>query len=276
MCSLRLLASGWVLAGTVLLVPSQPAARLADPVLLSTWRHTPITIDGAVSDWTKLDRVDRGPPVALQNDAGSLYLAVAASEPEVRQQLATGLVVWFDPKSRKEQGSGLRIPGMVRRSLPGAAPEGPAADAMGRESSARTLDQFDWLGPSKSQRKLVDLTPAIGVAIASGTAEGVLAYEISLPLRPSTEHPYAVDAAPGSTIEIGFETPSDPPMHEGRGTGGGMSGRGGGTGGPRGGAGGHGGSPGGGVPPRQGGFTAGQSVKPMRLVWVSVKLASAD
>ncbi len=158
---------------------------------------------------------------------------------------------------------------------------------MGRGSSTGTLDQFDWLGPGKSQRKLVDLAPALGVAIASGVEEGVLVYEISLPLTSSTEHPYAVGAAPGSTIALGFETPSDPQPREGRGPGngtsgrgaggpgGGMSGRGGGTGGPGGGM----GSPGGGMPPRGGGrgdFPGGQSVKPMNLVWVSVKLASAN
>jgi hypothetical protein len=176
-------------------------------VLLSTWRHTPLTIDGVVSDWTKLEPLERAPSVGLQNDADSLYLAVATSDPDIRQQLATGLVVWFDPQSKKKQGSGLRIPGMVRRPLPGAAPEGPDADAMGRGSSTRTLDQFDWLGPGKAQRKLVDLTPALGVAIASGVEEGVLVYEISLPLATSAEHPYAVGAAPGSTIALGFETP---------------------------------------------------------------------
>jgi hypothetical protein len=151
---------------------------------------------------------------------------------------------------------------------------------MGRDSSTRTLDQFDWLGPGKSQRKLVDLTPALGVAIASGSEEGVLVYEIRLPLKSSTEHPYAVDAAPGSTIALGFETPSDPPAREGRGPGGGMGGRGGGTGGPGGGMGGRGGGmggPGGGMT-RGGGrgdFPGGQA-KPMKLVWVSAKLASAN
>jgi uncharacterized membrane protein YgcG len=265
--SFRLLTCGLVIAGAAVFFSTRPSARLADPVFQSAWRDTPLAVDGTIGDWTRLERLDQGPVVGFQNDAHSLYIAVSASDPELRRLLAAGLVVWFNPKSKKEQGSGLRIPGVVRRPLPGATPDAPAPEEIGRTASLRVLDQFDWLGPGKSQRKLVDVTAGLGVAIASGAEEGVFVYELGLPLQASTDHPYAVDAVPGSTIAVGFETPSDPPLREGRGSGGGLGGRGGGRGGRGGGM-----SPGGG----RGDFAGDRPANAMKLVWVRVKLAVAN
>jgi hypothetical protein len=204
-----------------------------------------------------------------------LFVIVATSDPEVRQQLATGLVIWLDPTSKKAQESGLRIPGTVRRFLPGAQPDSLGADSTGGGSVARLLDQFDWLGPGKNQRRLVSLTPDLGIAIASGTEEGVLAYEVRLPLGPSPEHPYAVGATPGSSLMLGLETPSEPPVREGRGPGGAF----GGSGGPGGGIGSRGGGmggSGGGMPPRgvgRGGAPGAAPVKAMKLIWIRIALA---
>ena len=60
--------------------------------------------------------------------------------------------------------------------------------------------------------KLRDLlwSPEVGIALASGTEAGTLAYEIKLPLAPSSSHPSAVGAQPGRTIALGLFTPDVP------------------------------------------------------------------
>ena len=81
MRSFRILAPGLLVAGALLILPTRPAARVADPTLSSSWRTVDVTIDGSTGDWLKLNSLERGPAIAIQNDADYLYLAVATSDP---------------------------------------------------------------------------------------------------------------------------------------------------------------------------------------------------
>lgn len=274
----QVLIPALLVAGVVVFVPSSPAARAADQALISTWRTADVTADGLAGDWTKLERVEHGPGMGIQNDTEFLYLALATSDPELRPALASGVVIWFDPLSKKLQNAGVRLSGVERRPLPGAEPEPPMPGSSGARATNRALATFDWLGPGKNERRLVDVEPRLGVEAASGVDEGVLVYELRIPLARTADRPFAVSAAPGGTLSIGLESPSDPPQR-GNGPGAGRGGRSGGGSGPMPG----GGIPGGGM--RGGGMPGGggpiggdfgrgfQPPKPMKLVWVNVTLA---
>jgi hypothetical protein len=136
------------------------------------------------------------------------------------------------------------------------------------------------IGPGKDDRRRLELAFAktIGLDAASRLAEGVLEYEIRVPLSVIEGQPYAVRSTPGGTIGLGIET-GELPRPGGRGGEGGGS-RGGMGGGPPGGGGGMagGGMSGGG---QRGGMGGGQrgggreggmgEMKPIKA-WIVVHL----
>jgi hypothetical protein len=249
---------------------SHLATAASDPAFTSTWLDPGLTVDGSVRDWSEFGRLDRGPAIAFRNDSNSLVVAVTTSDPGLRRQLSTGLILWLDPSGKRTFDFGVRIPGPFRRALPGANPDGPpAAEAA---SSTTRLDQFDIMGPGRNARRLVDLEPALGVEVATGLDEGAIVYEVRLPLQKSPAHPYATGAAPGGTIAVGLETPALPRIRDGRDRENrGGSGFSGGVGGMQGSGMGSGGMPPGGNSPREN----DDPPKPFKLVWMTTKLASA-
>ena len=203
------------LVACALLWPTPAATRAADATLAATWRTADIAVDGSIADWSGLERIDDGPMVAVQNDDGALYLAVASDDATVRLQLATGLIVWLDGSGRKVQTFGVRLEGLTHRPLPGATPDADASGDLPRGASYNTFDEFDLLGPAKNQRRLIDRPGDVGIALASGVENQSVVYELKLPLGKTDATPYAVGAAPAATMAIGLETPADPkpPRH---------------------------------------------------------------
>jgi hypothetical protein len=177
--------------------------------ITSVWQTAPIGVDGLSSEWAKLDPIERGSVVGAANDGEFLYLIVSARDPESMGSLAGGLIVWLDPAGRRAQTFGVRIPGVEQPPLPGMTPA-PAATTSPTSVSTTVLDRFDVLGPGQNQRRLVDVTPDLGIALASSRAENEVAYELKIPLQKSASRPYAVGAAPGRTIGLGLATPEAP------------------------------------------------------------------
>lgn len=200
-----LLAGGLALAGW--LAPVQ--AQAPDAV----WGTDDIVVDGSMTDWTSLRRLGDGPAIAVRNDGESLLLVVASDDERVREQLATGLIVWIDQSGRRQQTFGLRLEGLRPRPLPGS---GAAAPDPLDESLLTTHEAFDLLGPARLQRRLVDDPAGVGMRLATGVEHGMIAYELRVPLQPSPGTPHAIGATPGSTIAIGLETPEPPRVRAGR------------------------------------------------------------
>jgi hypothetical protein len=104
------------------------------------------------------------------------------------------------------------------------------------------------LEASKDDKRRFELTYArtIGIDAAARMAEGVLAYELRVPLATSEAQPYGVKSVPGATIGLGIET--NQPPEQGGARFGGVGARGGTSGDPTsGGGGGRGGGPPGGT-----------------------------
>jgi hypothetical protein len=76
-------------------------AMRAQGAITAGWLDDPIDVDGSTGDWPRLQRVGSGPAVAVRNDADTLLLAIASDDERVREQLATGLVVWIDATGRR-------------------------------------------------------------------------------------------------------------------------------------------------------------------------------
>lgn len=202
------LVFGAFVISTVLAAVHASATAGPDEGLVATWLTQPVSVDGSLLEWPDLHRVGTGPMVGARNDADALYLAIASNDVTVRQQIATGVIVWFDRAGGKGQTFGLWLEGVSPRPLAGATPD-PSSNGLDRIAQNQ-LDQVDVLGPAKNQRRLIDRPGDIGLALASGIEDRSVVYEMKVPLARTTATPQAVDAKPGAIIGIGIETPADP------------------------------------------------------------------
>lgn len=201
-CVFGALLGGSVIASSIAPTSGQNAAVTA------TWHDGRVIVDGSMTDWSSLARVATGPAVAVQNDASTLYLAVASNDPAVRIQLATGLIVWLDGTAQRRQTFGLRLEGLAPRPIRGTTTDTPANDLSKR--LLVPIEEFDLLGPARLQRRLIDDASAIGITLAAGVEEETIVYELRIPLEKTDATPQAIGVKPGATIGIALETPADP------------------------------------------------------------------
>jgi hypothetical protein len=252
----------------------------------STRLTTPITVDGSATDWAGPLAPFNDQPLSMAagNDGESLYLVLTASDPAVRRQiLRQGLIVWFDGGGKDRKKFGVKFPIGVgfseedfgRRRRAGGGSGSPIQDSEPREGGQTLLEppnRLEVLGASKDDARSYTADQAPGIAVKVGQAEGLLAYELKVPLAPSDAHPYGVSAQAGQTISVGLEMPKlEVPEGRGRegGLGGGTGGGGGRIGGFGGGGMGHRGGGGGGG----GGMERPEQAKPLSG-WVEVQLAA--
>jgi hypothetical protein len=316
-CRVALLIVMTVFAGAV-------AAQ--GPRIESGWATEAPAIDGKLPEWTSLVSLDPAKVSAgVRNDERFLYVALTASDQPTRLLLASaGFTVWLDPSGKHKKAFGIGVqpttagrfwmrgtgpggqPGEEGRGGPppegqagpppegqaGPQPEGQAGRLADRGRGAlEPIRHIEVSGSSKDDRRRLELDYArrIGIDVAATEAEGVLVYEIRMPLAASPDLPYAVGSVPGAIISLGIETAKieRPEGAGGRGGGGrgggvggpgggpgsgpgggGIGGIGGGMGGRRGGGMMGGGSPGGG----RGGMTETRPIK----VWAIVQLAAGQ
>jgi hypothetical protein len=274
----------------------------------SAWSADPPAVDGRLAEWssplvtlgqTKLS-------LGVRNDGHYVYLALASSDQATRMMLgAAGFTVWFDPAGKEKKTFGVTVPPAMAggRGTAGRGPGGgqgggppeqgaPAEPGQeGREGqpggqsgpAISTIASIEVAGPSKDDKRRLELAYArtIGLDVVARMAEGVLVYELRVPLPVTESQPYGVKSMPGATIGLGIET-NQLPRPEGRGeeggrgrggtggdpTGAGGGGRGGGMGGGMG-----GGPPGMGGGPPEGGRGGMREMKPIKA-WAVVRLAA--
>lgn len=300
-------------AVTLLLVMGFSYAVVAETVRLkSAWSAQAPTIDGRLTEWdAPLVSLGSAPlSIGMRNDGQFLCVALVASDPAARMLLGqAGFTVWWDPGAKERKSFGITIPPLMARGPGmrgvgrfGEPPDqgGPppsqgqgqggqsAPPAQGQEGQPRSgtagpaieaIGHIEVVGPGRDERRRLELAFArtAGLDAASRMAEGVLVYEIRVPLAASEGQPYAVRSTPGAAIGLGIET-NEMPRFGGRGEegGGGRSGGGGGRppggggGGMMGGGGGGRGGMGGGAP--GGGREGMRALKPIKT-WTVVHLA---
>jgi len=252
--------------------------------------------------------------IGVRNDGAFLYIALAASEPATRMLLGrAGFTLWWDPAGKDKKSSGMTIPptmaggpGMRGRGqfgVPpdqdgqppsqGAPPQGQGSPPQGQSGppqqgqdgqrssgpvglAIEPIGHVEVIGPGKDDRRRLELAFAktVGLDVATRMGEGVLVYEIRVPLSASEGQPYAVRSTPGGTIGLGIETGAMPRAagRSGEGGGRGAGGGGGRGGGGMGGGGGGGGRGGGGMGGGGGRERGMRELKPIKT-WVVVHLS---
>lgn len=207
-----------------------------------------VVIDGKTDDWTgDLYLIEgKGISFGVKNDRDNLYLCLIAEDSSSRSSiLARGLTVWFDPQGEKKKVFGIMYPkGRPAGKRPArGAQEGPETEGP-TVLPGEAADELEIIRAGREGVEEMKVSEAKGLEVAAVPSNGMLVYELKIPLLPKEKAPVAVGAGPGHKIAIGFETGKldtsrldRPESGEGRG-GGGM--RGGGGGGGRGGFGGGG------------------------------------
>jgi hypothetical protein len=240
-----------LLAVAIVIVAVLADVTASSGPLISRILSADAVVDGRSPEWPTLDFVTKQVAVGVANGPDLLHIAVATSDPDVRQRMmSAGVILYLDRTGGKKQTFGIRVPALGR-PLPGLGPATPR------------LTYVEVLGPGKDQRRLVEQDTTSWIRAAVGNQEGTLFLEFAIPLvTEETGRDGLVLGVRQSVIGLGLITP-DPPRNaaapgEGR-VAGGRIGGGGGRGGP----------PGGGMPP-PGRPDVGKAVKS----WTTVALAA--
>jgi len=247
----------WILFVCALLMTTVSASE--KPRFESKPRDAAITVDGRFDDWYGNLEPFGNAPVSVQflNDGEFLYMRMTATDGPTRMQIVRqGFTVWFDPAGGTKKRLGIRYP-VVERGRGGDDERGGRGGGFGGFGGGRRrsggderpgggadetapADRVDILGPGKDDARSLTRDHLPGLDVAIRTEQGMINYELKVPLVKTSDRPYAIDATPGKPVGVGLETPKmeqrafGGPNGGGFG-GGGMGGRGGGGRGGRGG-----------------------------------------
>jgi hypothetical protein len=263
------------IVSTLVLLLGIPLSAAQRPHIVSQLRDGAIVADGRFDDWygSLQPLADHPLSVQILNDSDFLYLRLTASDAATRMQIVRlGFTVWFDPAGGTKKVFGIRYPAVERGEAEGPGGFGGFGRGRGREPAAGEReaeapgDRVDILGPGKDDARSLTRDHLSGVEVGIHAEQGLLQYELKVPLLRTGEHPYAIGTQPGRTIGLGLETGKMQQRRFGEERGGGY----GGTGGRGGGIGRHGGGEG-----RRGEEGRGfQPPKPVK-VWATVAIAPA-
>ena len=185
-----------------------------------------VIIDGKTDDWAGDLFVAEGERIELGflNDRENLYVCLLTTDNFRRAQILTqGLTVWFDPKGKTEKVFGIRFPvGLPpgERKVPlGENPEGPDLENLPK---APPMTEMEIIRSEKEPIQKLKVEEAKGIEVKVVPSSGLIVYELKIPLVKTDQHPIAVEAVPGKTVGIGFETSkfeaSQMPRRRGMGT----------------------------------------------------------
>jgi hypothetical protein len=275
---------------------SQGSAAPVGGAIASAWRDRDVKIDGLNTEWQEWSPLGQEfrYSIGLLNDDEDLYVALRTSDPATSVQMLTqGLIVWFDAEGGTKKRFGLKYPvGALSYGTPDSGPgrggRGGPPRGQGRSGGQASPDQLwaqaeadgrlsrlELLGPGSDDRRSLVMGKTDPIAVRVGWQEGVVLYELRIPIAKGGNRQYTLGVAPGRTIGIGLENAEREPgpglMRFGAGPGGVGGGPGGGSGAPGGVGGGPGQEGGSGGPGR--GAERPKAPKPLNA-WVTVRLSA--
>ncbi len=248
--------------------------------LKSHWRNREVVIDGKNTEWGNslvlLD--DKETSIGIFNDSDFIYIGLVSTNPSLRSQVVRrGITFWFDTEGGKDEKFGVHYPLAYDAIRP--SPEN-GTDADNQQSSFlsdASVDDLEIEGPGKDDHHQMTFAEAGGIEARYKTTNGVLVYELKVPLSDKGSRPFAIGTRSGAVIGVGAETSNKQSSKPSEGS---EGGRGGGVGG-EGGGGGYGGGGGGGRGHRGGGGggggrrSSGEQGEPFTM-WAKVQLALRD
>jgi hypothetical protein len=183
----------------------------------SQWRSQPISIDGDNNDWQDKTWIIKDLPnvvVGFMNDDKDLYLSLTISDRSLQRQIAfRGLTVWFDRTGGEEKKFGICYPlGMGMMDFPIDRRRSPEGSERMRDSIPNFTEQLsneiEIYGPMEGEHQRMQVRES-GIEVALRLTNGLLIYEMKIPIEANGLKPYAIGTMAGSTIGVGVETEND-------------------------------------------------------------------
>ena len=179
--------------------------------LTSSAPDEPVVVDAQLNEWGgKLKTLSSkdGLLVGMQNDDDHLYLSLSTRNvASIGSIMRAGLIIWVDPAGGKEKTFGIRFPLGLSMDETGdrRLSEGAAADRVRIERSTQEVEIIGADGQAIRRHK--DSIPGIAAEVEAD--QGVLTYEIQVPLAHTDGVLYAIGTKPGQEIGIGIATPDE-------------------------------------------------------------------
>jgi hypothetical protein len=175
--------------------------------IAGSWRSADIKVDGDAEEWLDafvyLEKEKLG--FGVQNDSSALYLCVRFDEALQRQALRLGFIIWLDASGKNKKTFGVRFPLGMRNYDQNFRPEAAEFSETGDARFAAMLRELEIIGPEKDARNRVPAFNVFGISAAAAQTEDELVCELSIPLKIAPGQSYALPAALGQTLSLGFE-----------------------------------------------------------------------
>ncbi len=214
---MKIKISKYLLLGTMLISIILTFNSCGDVELTSTWRNNEIKIDGNRLDWKDNIKFlkDEGVGVGILNDNHNLYLCLTLNDQsKMFPILRNGFTVWFDSPNNDKKTIGIEYPlskksGDISRRL-NREDMGEGQNFNPQNMINRIIkNQKEFLVVNKDKFPLTEhwIGSDSTIQVKMGFHDYQLVYELKIPLADSAaRNLYYVDAKPGQTLKIGFQT----------------------------------------------------------------------
>lgn len=191
-------------------IPTLLSIGCGEAELKSSWRKAEVMIDGRNTEWRDSLTTLGGQHISLglMNDSVYMYLGLITTDRTLQRQIMRqGITLWFDREGGKDRKFGIHYPiGGLGPGRNGEESGGEEGGEFPREGFGTAPGDVEIYGPSGTDHEQMTLMQTGGIDARSQISNGILVYEMKIPLSDKGDHPFAIGTRPGSTIGIGFET----------------------------------------------------------------------
>ena len=197
---------------TIILV-SIVASGCGEVEFTSRWRNREICSDGIDTEWDGARFLVDKKKVKLGffNDEKYLYIYFSTPDKIIKHKIiARGLTVWFDPDGGTDKNFGIHFPlGRHAVGEPRMERVPPDCNEDPQEMSKESPEEMEIHMPGDDEdirKVLLADAGEMGISPGISESEGILIYELVIPLTKSELHRYAVTNGKKGIIGVGFET----------------------------------------------------------------------
>jgi len=175
--------------------------------LTSDWQRGEMNIDGSDAEWQRGIYYDKESDMVygVRNDDKYVYIFLKTQNRSTQAQIIKqGLTIWFDREDGKNQTFGIKYPMSRQETHAGFS----------SDTNEEKLDTFlgqafpelEIIGTKKEDVQRFSALEAPGIRVKLGRTRETLVYELCVPLKKNSEHPFAIEPISVRRIGIEFET----------------------------------------------------------------------
>jgi hypothetical protein len=175
--------------------------------LTSDWQQGAMNIDGSDSEWQRGLYYDKESDMVfgVRNDDKFVYVFLKTQNRSTQMQvMRNGLTVWFDREDGKNQAFGIKYP--IGRQETHAGFSLDTNEEKPQTFLEQEYPEMEIIGPKKEDIQRFSPLEAPGIRVKLGRTRETLVYELCVPLKKTSEHPFAVEPILLHRIGIEFET----------------------------------------------------------------------